>query len=255
MEDLELELGSSAAGLMHIRVSYSHSAFPEQTGAEPETAGVFGLRSRMETTATARLTRRRTAPSVWSPRPEPLESHKLPLVQRHWGSAKALSVKSLVLGRDDARRRRLQGTPPGSAAGADDAGAEPAAGRAACGRRVGMQAQRGARASTLGRADGGRAQWPPSGASPSTPPPRRGRRSPGHGRGEAARPDPPSPGADGSLQGEGRARVGSRRGADAPVETWGAAGPADGREAGRGRATRHGEPARGTGFWDWGLWF
>ncbi|PHH71205.1 hypothetical protein CDD82_6679 [Ophiocordyceps australis] len=93
IEDLELELGSSVAGYMRVHVSYSHSAFPEYSGSGAHTVGgVFALRSRLETAATATLKSRRPL-SLWSPRPEYLQAHVLSLVERHWGVDKALSVK------------------------------------------------------------------------------------------------------------------------------------------------------------------
>lgn len=94
MEELELHLGSSLAGQLQVRVSYSHSAFPEYTRRERVT-GVSGLRSRLETTATVSL-RRHDALSPWSLGHEPSQDHLLQLIEGHWGMEKAEELRSSI---------------------------------------------------------------------------------------------------------------------------------------------------------------
>ncbi|RDA90864.1 hypothetical protein CP533_3227 [Ophiocordyceps camponoti-saundersi (nom. inval.)] len=99
MEDLELQLGTSV--FMNVRVRYSHSAFPEHHRAE----GVLGMRSRMETTAGASLSRslpqQATKTTAAGHRHHHQSYHPLlPLVQRHWGADKTVSVKALMQQRE-----------------------------------------------------------------------------------------------------------------------------------------------------------
>lgn len=271
MEDLELELGSSAVGFMHIRVSYSHSAFPEQTAAEPDAAGVFGLRSRLETTATASLVKR-DADSMWSPRPEPLQSHILPLVQRHWGLEKAMSMKRLIMGQEQRQPKRLKMTRPGEAGEADALGLDalgldsvtarsPTA--SATGRWTSMQADHAPKVSTLGPAAGRRAQRLLSPIPPSAPPSLRSIMSSEDARCRGMSLDPRNPGryTEGivgpvaPLQDHGRDRVERRRGPAAPLKPWAAWDPEERRETQQDKATLHGKPVKDTGFWNWGMWF
>ncbi|KAM4056842.1 hypothetical protein HRG_003705 [Hirsutella rhossiliensis] len=267
IEDLELELGSSAVGFMHIRVSYSHSAFPEQVGAEPDAGGVSGLRSRMETTATASLVKQHNAFSMWSPRPEPLQSHILPLVQRHWGLEKAMSMKRLIMGQEQQQSRRLQRTCQGKTEKADALGSDSATARApttrAPARRASLHADRTSKASTLGPAVGKRAQRLLSPVPPSAPSSLRSSTSSEDARCYGGPLDPRNSGANtkgivgpaGSLQRRVQDRVGTRRGSAAPTKAWAASDPEEGREAQQDKETLHGKPMKDTGFWNWGLWF
>ncbi|KFA51685.1 hypothetical protein S40293_02778 [Stachybotrys chartarum IBT 40293] len=81
IEDLELELGDTRVEYMQIRVTYSHSAFPDH--CSPGTSsGVSNIRTRMETTATATL-KLYNELSPWSPRPAPAPHPLLELIERH----------------------------------------------------------------------------------------------------------------------------------------------------------------------------
>lgn len=95
IEDLEIQLGSSQIPYMQIRVSYAHSAFPKYSQANTDT-GLWSMRSRMETTATAALKRHNTS-SIWSPRPSPAPDPLLPLIERHWGADKARNAMQQIL--------------------------------------------------------------------------------------------------------------------------------------------------------------
>ncbi|RCI09566.1 hypothetical protein L249_4049 [Ophiocordyceps polyrhachis-furcata BCC 54312] len=93
MEDLELQLGTSV--FMNVRVRYSHSAFPEHHN---KAEGVLGMRSRMETTAAASLSRpcQEATSTGHDNNHHHHHHHLLSLVQRHWGADKTVSVKSLI---------------------------------------------------------------------------------------------------------------------------------------------------------------
>jgi len=82
IEDLELQLGSFVVGYMQVRVSYSHSAFPEYKTMQPGAVGVSSLRSRLETTATATLKRRKNL-SLWSARPRSCGGSLLDMIRLH----------------------------------------------------------------------------------------------------------------------------------------------------------------------------
>ena len=93
---------------MEIRVSYSHSAFPDDCRSETMT-GVSSIRSRMETVATATLKRHSTA-SPWSPRPTPAPNPLFQLIERHWGVDKAREAMQLILAqRSTPRKAALAG--------------------------------------------------------------------------------------------------------------------------------------------------
>ncbi|PHH60516.1 hypothetical protein CDD80_1593 [Ophiocordyceps camponoti-rufipedis] len=91
IEHLELQLGASAtpqpATLLHVRVSYSHSAFPEQqlSSTTDKAAGVVSLRSRMETVAGADLA-------------GGAEGRVLDVVGRHWGEERACAIAEMMGG-------------------------------------------------------------------------------------------------------------------------------------------------------------
>lgn len=264
MEDLELELGSSAVGFMHIRVSYSHSAFPEQAAAEPDVAGVSGLRSRMETTATASLMKQHDAFSMWSPRPEPLQSHILPLVQRHWGTEKAMSMKRLIMGQQHPQPRRLPRTRQGQSGEPGLLGLDSAAARAPPARAITRQASlrtgHTPEASTFGAAAEGRAQQLLSPAPPTAPPSLSSSRSSDEGHCYGGPLDQRNSGDDGRgnvgiLQGRAETRSGSGTSLRSPLEAWAATGPEEGRRTRQDQEALHGKSMQDTGFWNWGLWF
>lgn len=106
MEDLEFQLGHSRVSYMQIRVSYSHSAFPDDCRSEVIT-GVSGIRSRMETLATATL-KRHSAVSPWSPRPTPAPNHLFQLIERHWGASKAREAMQQILAQRSTPRKAAQ---------------------------------------------------------------------------------------------------------------------------------------------------
>lgn len=81
MEDLELELGDTRVEYMQIRVTYSHSAFPDHCPLGTS-SGVSNIRTRMETTAMATL-KLYNELSPWSPRPAPAPHPLLELIERH----------------------------------------------------------------------------------------------------------------------------------------------------------------------------
>lgn len=95
MEDLEFQLGSSTLNYMQVRVSYSHSGFPEFCNVDTM-AGVSNMCSRMETTATACL-KRHNMRSPWSPPPAPTPNPLFQLIERHWGPQKATEAMHQIL--------------------------------------------------------------------------------------------------------------------------------------------------------------
>ncbi|ODA78032.1 hypothetical protein RJ55_06635 [Drechmeria coniospora] len=106
MEDLELQLGSCVAGHMHVRVSYSHSAFPKRAGSEAEATGVSSMRSSLQTTATATL-KRRDALSPWSPYPGQSRDQFLQVIERYWGAEKAAMVAEQIGDHQQPSRRSM----------------------------------------------------------------------------------------------------------------------------------------------------
>lgn len=90
-----MQLGDSSMSYMTIRVSFSHSAFPDFVSPETVT-GVSNMRSRMETTAIATLKRHNTL-SPWSPPPAPAPNPLFQLIERHWGVGKATQAMQEVL--------------------------------------------------------------------------------------------------------------------------------------------------------------
>lgn len=91
---------------MQTRVSYSHSAFPDDCRSEAM-AGVSRIRSRMETVATATLKRHSTV-SPWSPRPAPAPNPLFQLIERHWGVDKAREAIQLILAQRSTPRKAAQ---------------------------------------------------------------------------------------------------------------------------------------------------
>ncbi|PHH65345.1 hypothetical protein CDD81_2757 [Ophiocordyceps australis] len=278
MEDLELELGSSVAGYMRVHVSYSHSAFPEYSASGAHTVGgVFALRSRLETAATATLKSRRPF-SLWSPRPEYPQAHVLSLVERHWGVDKALTVKRQMRAyqEEDAvqhleTRRKLQKT--GSKTTACDGSDWPPCSmpRPVCSvtpqrlqrRRSPKHHDSTAKASTFGRALGSRAQRLLSVSPTSTPPSMAVRGA----KGVYGSLPCHSGACDAKRQDFSAARVGMQRaghglrevksfGAEAlrawtpAVTGWSAATADDDDEAGKAGSNKS-----RVGMWSWGLWF
>ena len=80
---------------MQVRVSYAHSAFPKYSPADA-VAGLSGMTSRMETTATAILKRYDTS-SPWSFQPAPVPNSLSTLIERHWGADKASEAMYQIL--------------------------------------------------------------------------------------------------------------------------------------------------------------
>ena len=95
IEDLEVQLGTSQISYMRIKVTYSHSAFP-QYHFRPRMTGVTSLQSRMETLAIASLKRHDTM-SLWSPHPAPAPNPLFSLIERHWGEEKASDAMQQIL--------------------------------------------------------------------------------------------------------------------------------------------------------------
>ncbi|KND92999.1 hypothetical protein TOPH_02247 [Tolypocladium ophioglossoides CBS 100239] len=257
MEDLELQLGSSMVGYMHIRVSYSHSAFPEYSSAEAATAGVSSLRSRLETTATANL-KRHNALSLWSPRPETSQNHLLQLVERHWGADKATSVKEQIMGRQQPPKK-LQKTCPRYILGRGDITEKQTTPRSATPqaplRQASWQNDVAPKASTFGKALGKKAQSLFSPGQSSTPQLRRSRNN----SNDSGPLGPwerhnlwPENGSDNSVDGPLRDRP--PRGLT-PAETKWSAAAAEGTAEARQDETVRVKTKNDTGLWNWGLWF
>lgn len=95
IEDLEMQLGDFPMETMHIKVSYSHSAFPENPSTET-LDGVSAVHSRMETMAMATV-KRHDSRSPWSPPAERSPERLLPLIERHWGAQKAAVTMQQIL--------------------------------------------------------------------------------------------------------------------------------------------------------------
>lgn len=101
-----MQLGHSRVPYMQIRISYSHSAFPDDFRSEMMT-GVSGMRSRIETVVTASLTRHSTV-SPWSPRPTPAPNSLFQLIERHWGADKARQAMQQILAQRSTPRKAAQ---------------------------------------------------------------------------------------------------------------------------------------------------
>ncbi|KJZ79900.1 hypothetical protein HIM_00614 [Hirsutella minnesotensis 3608] len=261
IEDLELELGNSEVGYMHVRVSYSHSAFPVETNAEADTTGVSHLRSRMETTATAIL-KRPGSFSAWSCTSQPLQDHLLPLLERHWGPDKAVSIRRMILGTE------TTGTETTGPTGQQvDLGEEDAEGahweRAATvwattptGKvPVSLRKKSTPKAFTFGVADGRRAQRTLLSDTPSNPPSLRSRRS---------SEDPQRATETPTCLRIAGTRAETMRASSWRVETSADALTPENMQAsmmsGRSQGPRQGlstqdKPGKDIGFWNWGMWF
>lgn len=98
-----MQLGSSRVSYMDIRVSFSHSAFPEFSSSEVMT-GVSSTRTRMDTMATASLKRHNTL-SPWSPPPAPAPNPLFQLIERHWGVEKATGAMQQMLAQRSTPRK------------------------------------------------------------------------------------------------------------------------------------------------------
>ncbi|ROT40691.1 hypothetical protein SODALDRAFT_330432 [Sodiomyces alkalinus F11] len=124
MDDLEYHLGSSLVDYLHVRLTYTHSAFP--AGAFPSSfpwrkdgvsgsanAGFTNLQTRLETTATASL-KRYNRRSPWSPRPppRPMSNPLLDTVAAHWTPNRAAeAARQMESYRPAATLRRPVGLP------------------------------------------------------------------------------------------------------------------------------------------------
>ncbi|PNY29381.1 Uncharacterized protein TCAP_00706 [Tolypocladium capitatum] len=259
MEDLELQLGSSVVGYMHIRVSYSHSAFPEYSSAEADTVGVSSLRSRLETTATATL-KPHNALSLWSPRPETSQSHLLQLIERHWGADQAMSVKDQIIGLQQPPKK-LEMTCPKYIPGIGSITEKQTTPRPVTPqvhvpvRQASLQNDVAPKASTLGKALGKKTQSLFSPGQSSTP---RSRRS----RNDSSGSGPQGPweehnlwpetGSVGSVVGSLRDRP--LRGLTPARTEWSAAATEGTTEARQDDAVRV-TAKKDTGLWNWGIWF
>jgi hypothetical protein len=101
-----MQLGNSSISYMQVRVSYAHSAFPED--CRPETMmGISSTRSRMETVVMATLKRHSTI-SLWCPRPTPAPNHLFQLIERHWGVNKAQEAMQKILAQRSTPRKAAQ---------------------------------------------------------------------------------------------------------------------------------------------------
>lgn len=103
IEDLEFELGDTRMDYMQIRVSYSHSFFPNIVTIET-LDGVSNLQSTMETMATASL-KVCNGQSVWSPLPAPAPNALFQLIVQHWGQAKAEEAMQKILAQKSTPRK------------------------------------------------------------------------------------------------------------------------------------------------------
>lgn len=106
IEDLELQLGHSRVSYMQIRISYAHSAFPDDYRSEA-VVGVSSIQSRTETLATATLKRHSTV-SPWSPRPTPAPNPLFQLIEKHWGMEKAREAMQQILAQRSTPRKAAQ---------------------------------------------------------------------------------------------------------------------------------------------------
>ncbi|KAG6008376.1 hypothetical protein E4U21_004580 [Claviceps maximensis] len=111
IEELELQLGDTRTQLLHVKISYLHSAFPTIDNARSTKDGLCHLESRMETTATAALVPR-CKDSVWASRTRGASSSSssssssslssspqrslFPLMVQHWGDEKAIDVQRRI---------------------------------------------------------------------------------------------------------------------------------------------------------------
>ncbi|PHH87518.1 hypothetical protein CDD83_8746 [Cordyceps sp. RAO-2017] len=245
MEDLELQLGSSVAGYMQVRVSYSHSAFPEHATPEADTGGVLSLRSRLETTATASL-RRRDVLSASSIKGLILEQGSRPLASKTLHGTIGGDGQSAGAEATTARSPQAHAPPGRASLQTDDGAAKAATMGAALGRRVqpGHSPQQAWASQSLrsGRGSDG---------------PRTQAEVPTGGDGAEAGPGTTNAGSEASPMHErARPRVETHRGRAARRAPAGPGRAGGGSRRGRQEKSDAAAPAKeATGFWNWGLWF
>lgn len=101
-EDLEHQLGSTLTEYLEVRLTYKHSAFPQdhdRRGSPPGGAtndGILVTHTTVTTTARAVIKRHNSA-SPWSPRPAPQPNPLFEIIAMHWGPEAANSVMYRVL--------------------------------------------------------------------------------------------------------------------------------------------------------------
>lgn len=103
---------------MNIRVSYSHSGFPDFTRQETK-SGVSSTQTSMETTAMASLKRQNTQ-SLWSPPPTPTPNPLFQLIEKHWGPQKAGDAMQKILAERSTPRKPARSMSRPSLAGESD---------------------------------------------------------------------------------------------------------------------------------------
>ncbi|KAL2175670.1 uncharacterized protein P884DRAFT_301418 [Thermothelomyces heterothallicus CBS 202.75] len=104
IEDLEVELGGTVTEYLEIRVAYRHSGYPQRRNkltsvpsSSPGPDGLSGIRTTIQTTATASI-RRHNSASPWSPLPcTPRPNRLFEVVASHWGADKAHAVMQRVI--------------------------------------------------------------------------------------------------------------------------------------------------------------
>ncbi|KAJ2903752.1 hypothetical protein MKZ38_009404 [Zalerion maritima] len=111
MADLEFHLGSIRTEYLLVRLTYSHSAFPNINNTAI-TDGVAIVNNKIITIATA-VVKRHNSSSLWSPPPAPVPNPLFEIISSHWGSVRTADLIGRIAGhsRSTPRKPRMEPTP------------------------------------------------------------------------------------------------------------------------------------------------
>lgn len=96
MADLEFHLSSIKTEYLIVRLSYSHSTFPDINNIVM-TDGVARVENKIVTTATA-VIKRLNSSSLWSPPPAPTPNPLFEIISSHWGPVRTADLVGRIVG-------------------------------------------------------------------------------------------------------------------------------------------------------------